>query len=90
VRRYKIACLILILGLLLASIFACTVSDAVTDRVYLKEIYTWNGTAYEHLLPSGGGIVVEVDPVWTASDAFGITALNRANWTTAYNNRVDV
>jgi len=27
------------------------------------------------------GVGVEVDPVWTASDAFGITAADRAGWT---------
>lgn len=72
-----IGLLILICFSLLVPV-GCTASDPWTDDFYAKTIYTYNGTAWN--IVQGGGVLAEVDPVFTASPAHGITALNISSW----------
>lgn len=73
--------LIIVLICLLSLLVGCTASDPVTDKLYLKgNVYVWDGGAWQ-LLNGGFGGGVEVDPVFTASDVFGVTAADIAGWT---------
>ncbi len=58
---------------------SCSPSDPLTDAFYAKTVYTWNGTAWNQV-QGGAVVVVEVDPVFTTSPAFGITAANILTW----------
>ncbi len=73
--------MVLLLLALLSLLFSCSPSDglAINDPLYYKVIYTWNGTAWNQV--QGGGVLAEVDPVFSASPAFGITAGNILGWT---------
>jgi hypothetical protein len=59
-------------------------ADSVTDG----NIAAWNGTTGKLLKDTGVAIssilTSESDPVFTASNAFGITGTDITNWNTAY------
>lgn len=60
------------------SFVGCSYIDPIYDPMYIETIYTWNGTAWNSV--SGGGVIVEADPLWSASPSFGITAGDILNW----------
>lgn len=71
----------LIILVLVIALFgvSCAPDDPITEDIYTTaNIYSWNGTAWTTI--TGGGIGVEVDPIWSASPSFGITALDIASW----------
>ncbi len=81
-RKARKAATLLLLPLLVLSLLVsssgCTASDPITDDVYVKgDLFVWDGATWINV-NSGAG--AEVDPVFTASDAFPITAAEIASW----------
>lgn len=52
-----------------------------------KHFWYWDMTRWQALGNGNGNGGTEEDPIFTASDAFGIVALDKTHWTTAYNKR---
>jgi len=50
--------------------------------------FAGTNTKYEIHYLKGIGDALETDPIFTASQAFSITAANKSNWTEAYNNYI--
>lgn len=71
-----------LIGCILA-VAGCSSSEAITDPVYIKTLYSWNGTGWQTVVGGGGGGGAETDPIFIASPAFGITAANIITWNTA-------
>lgn len=76
----KIIYLLLSTIILLVTLGGCTSSDPIEDSIYVRDIYTWNGTGWQlvgsSLLYSGN----ETDPVFLVSPAGTITLADINAW----------
>ncbi len=70
------------LMLIVGTITSCAPGDGYPEDVYIRgNFYVWNPVTLAYDLVNGGlGGGIEADPIFTASPAFGITALNIADW----------